>query len=155
MNVLGISGRDRDAAAALAINGRLVAAVSEESLARGTRFRSSRAFPRNAMRACLTIAGVEASEIQEVAIVQDHTEAAHASPQGPDPSLRHARVRAVDPAFADAAQAAGTTGGAAVVLVWTTEPPAIAAYAREPGGLRLHQHAAGAEALFGAVGRIA
>jgi len=71
MNVLAISGRHRDAAAAIAVDGRIVAATAEESLVRVPRigYRQTGGFPWAAVRACLDRSGLEPGEISTVAIV--------------------------------------------------------------------------------------
>lgn len=87
MNIIGISGiegavpfkrkhwpgldeRDyrisqgHDAAAALVMDGRIIAAVAEERL---NRSKHSAAFPRRAIASCLTVAGLELRDIDEIA----------------------------------------------------------------------------------------
>jgi carbamoyltransferase len=64
VRILGISAYYHDAAAAMVIDGRVVAAAQEE---RFTRKKHDPAFPINAIRACLDLAGVRASELDHVA----------------------------------------------------------------------------------------
>ncbi len=64
MNVLGISAWYHDAAACLVQDGRIVAAAQEE---RFTRKKHDPDFPREAIRSCLEIAGLEASDLDAVA----------------------------------------------------------------------------------------
>jgi carbamoyltransferase len=63
--VLGISAYHGDAAAALVVDGRLVAAAAEE---RFTRVKHWAGFPREAIRACLRAAGVEAADVDQFAV---------------------------------------------------------------------------------------
>jgi carbamoyltransferase len=64
MKVLGISAYYHDSAAALVVDGRIVAAAQEE---RFTRRKHDSGFPENAVRYCLTAAGVAPGEIDLVA----------------------------------------------------------------------------------------
>jgi carbamoyltransferase len=64
MRILGISAYYHDAAAAMVVDGRVVAAAQEE---RFTRKKHDPGFPTNAIRACLELAGVRASELDHVA----------------------------------------------------------------------------------------
>jgi carbamoyltransferase len=66
--VLGISAYHADAAAALLVDGRLVAAVAEE---RFTRIRHCAGFPANAVRACLAMAGVAPRAVDRFAVGRD------------------------------------------------------------------------------------
>jgi carbamoyltransferase len=63
MRVLGLSAFGRDAAAALVVDGRAVAASAEE---RFTRVRHDPAFPRRAARWCLREAGLQPSDLDAV-----------------------------------------------------------------------------------------
>src|SRR5579862_6755476 len=69
MNILGISGQDRDAAAALVIDGQVIAAIEEEKLARirhvGINY--SGGLPRQAIHFCLERGGLKAGQIDHVA----------------------------------------------------------------------------------------
>ena len=64
VSILGISAFYHDSAAAVVIDGRIVAAAQEE---RFTRKKHDHAFPRNAIAYCLEEAGVRAEEITHVA----------------------------------------------------------------------------------------
>jgi carbamoyltransferase len=64
MNILGISAFYHDSAAALVVDGRIVAATQEE---RFTRKKHDSAFPENAIKYCLDEAGLKASDIDHVA----------------------------------------------------------------------------------------
>ena len=63
MVILGLNAYHGDASAALIVDGRLVAAVEEE---RFTRIKHCAGFPANAVRYCLEVAGIKASEIDHV-----------------------------------------------------------------------------------------
>jgi carbamoyltransferase len=64
MRILGISAYYHDSAAALTIDGRVVAAAQEE---RFTRKKHDSRFPHNAIKSCLEVAGVKPGEINYVA----------------------------------------------------------------------------------------
>lgn len=66
--VLGVSGTYHDAAAALIVDGELRCAVQEERL---TRIKNDPSLPRQAMRACLARAGVEAGALDRVVFYED------------------------------------------------------------------------------------
>jgi len=68
MVILGINAYHGDASAALVVDGRLVAAVEEE---RFTRVKHAAGFPANAIRACLKLGGLEAGEIDHIAVARD------------------------------------------------------------------------------------
>ena len=69
MNILGISGQERDAAAALVKDGNLVAAIEEEKLARIRRIGMNYAggLPFRAIEFCLERAGIGFDAIDYVA----------------------------------------------------------------------------------------
>jgi carbamoyltransferase len=64
MRILGVSAYYHDSAAALGIDGRIVAAAQEE---RFTRRKQDADFPQHAVRACLQTAGLDARDIDFVA----------------------------------------------------------------------------------------
>src|ERR671919_1004472 len=64
MRILGISAYYHDSAAAVVIDGRIVAAAQEE---RFTRRKHDPSFPHRAVRACLETAGLAASDVDFVA----------------------------------------------------------------------------------------
>ena len=70
MRVLGISGRARHGAASIAVDGRLLAAVTEESVARveDVGYAHTAGLPFGAVRACLTRAGLAPDGIDLVAV---------------------------------------------------------------------------------------
>ncbi len=63
-SILGVSAGFHDAAAALVVDGRVVAAVEEERLSRR---KHDASFPRRAMDTCLAIAGLEPGDLDVVA----------------------------------------------------------------------------------------
>ena len=73
MKVLAISGSERDAAAALSVDGVLVAAAAEESFARVPQigYRTTGGYPLAAIHACLTRANIRLADIDRLAIVDD------------------------------------------------------------------------------------
>src|SRR5712671_1324569 len=64
MNILGISAYYHDSAAALVVEGKVVAAAQEE---RFTRRKHDSGFPLNAIRCCLEIGGLEPGQLDHVA----------------------------------------------------------------------------------------
>ena len=64
-NILGINAYHGDVSAVLVRDGELVAAVEEE---RFRRIKHVAGFPREAIRACLDMAGVKPQEIDHVAV---------------------------------------------------------------------------------------
>jgi carbamoyltransferase len=73
IRVLGISGSERDAAAALSVDGVLVAAAAEESFARVPQigYQATGGYPLAAIHACLTRANVRLEDIERLAVVDD------------------------------------------------------------------------------------
>ena len=68
MVILGINAFHGDASAAIVVDGQLVAAVEEE---RFNRIKHAAGFPVNAIRACLKLGGLEARDIEHVALARD------------------------------------------------------------------------------------
>jgi carbamoyltransferase len=64
MRILGISAYYHDAAAALIVDGKVVAAAQEE---RFTRKKHDSGFPQNAIKTCLGVAGVKPAQLDHVA----------------------------------------------------------------------------------------
>ena len=64
MKILGISAYYHDSAAALVVDGKVVAAAQEE---RFTRKKHDEGFPLNAIRSCLEIGGLKPADIDHVA----------------------------------------------------------------------------------------
>ena len=147
MNVLGISGRFREAAAALAIDGRVTAAASEECFVRvaGIGYAQTGGFPGAAVEACLTRAGLTPAQIDRVIVVEaedlNEEQAGVATPAGfafdkKRPTAASERIHAV---HADALQAAASADDVNRVLVCSAHPPAIVAFAREQNRLVVHR----------------
>src|SRR5437868_2576388 len=69
MNILGLSGQERDAAAALVQGGRVVAAIEEEKLARIRHIGMNYAggLPHRAIQFCLERAGIRFEQLDYVA----------------------------------------------------------------------------------------
>ena len=69
MNILGLSGQERDAAAALVQNGRVVAAIEEEKLARIRHIGMNYAggLPERAIQFCLERAGISYEQLDYIA----------------------------------------------------------------------------------------
>src|SRR5438552_16115210 len=73
MNVLGIAGRHCHAAVALAVDGTIAAAASEETYVRvpGVGYDQTGGFPSRAVEAVLTRAGLTMADVNRLAIVDD------------------------------------------------------------------------------------
>lgn len=133
MKVLGISGKRRDAAAALVVDGRVVAAASEDCFKRlrGIGYAHQGGFPRSAVESSLATAGVLLSAIDALAVV-DEDMSDGGGVTGEDPILRAVAggrsIHAIDPVHADAMQAAMSHAGDAAVLVCSTEPSGISSF---------------------------
>jgi carbamoyltransferase len=120
MRVLGISGRSRHGAAAIAVDGRVLAAVAEESVARveDVGYAHTSGLPFGAVRACLTRAGLGPDDIDLVVVegaVEGDVDATRArwGTQTSDPvfqTLSGRRHLAVDSLTARAAQALPVVG---------------------------------------------
>ena len=67
-NILGIKFGGHDTAAALLVEGELVAACAQE---RYTHDKHSRRFPKEAATDCLRIGGININQVDEVAFVND------------------------------------------------------------------------------------
>jgi carbamoyltransferase len=68
MIILGINAFHGDASAAIVVDGQLIAAVEEE---RFNRIKHIAGFPANAIRYCLKSAGINAQEIDHIAVARD------------------------------------------------------------------------------------
>ena len=141
MNVLGICGRDRDAAAALSVDGRVVSAAIEESFARvpGIGYAQTGGFPSHAVEACLDAAGIEARAIDEVVVVDDSNSVVWPLP---------APARVIDAAEADARHAAMTHPDAGAIVVCGANPPVLAVFTRKGATWAPREDVAGAGGLF-------
>jgi carbamoyltransferase len=148
MKVLGITGRDRDAAAALSVDGRIVSAATEESFARvvGIGYAQTGGFPSHAVDACLRAADLDVNEIDEVVVVGDSS-----------PAMAGLRTpsRVIDPIEADARHAAMTDPTAPAIVVCSANPPVLAVFARKGGELGPREVVSGGEDLFRAAGHLA
>jgi carbamoyltransferase len=147
MRVLGISGRHRDAAAALAVDGQVVAAASEDAFTGVSRigYGQTGGFPAQAVDACLATAGIERTQIDCLTVVDDGA--------GPAAGLGHADRRVIDPLYADAAQAAWS--GAGAVLVCGSEPPAMALCVQREGRLGAPEVVTGGDDMLSAARQLA
>jgi carbamoyltransferase len=142
MRILGVSGKYRNAAAALAVDGRVVAAVVEDSFARvpGIGYALTGGFPSGAAEACLSAAGIGASDLDEVAIVHDGDGLGDGIDAVACRTPAGVPVRVVEAVEADAVQAAASSGGRGPVLVWSADPPQMAAFVRDAdGGVRVER----------------
>ena len=165
MNVLGISGRYREAAAALAIDGRVTAAASEDCFVRvaGIGYAQTGGFPGSAVNACLDKAGLSPSQVDRVVVVDEagpngEREASTADAPSAFGKGRPSAAPAehIDAVHADALQAAASAEEAGTVLVCSAHPPAMIAFARD-GGERLvvHRSFDGVDRLVSAARRLA
>jgi carbamoyltransferase len=154
MKVLGISGRDRDAAAALAVDGTVVSAAAEESFARvpNIGYAQSGGFPNAAVRACLDRAGLEAADVDQIVVVDDGRVKPSGSVNG---AFRGVPVREVAAVRADALQAAMASKTAGSVMVFGSEPGAVAMFERSDADLGPRADVAGAEGLAKSAARVA
>jgi carbamoyltransferase len=148
VKVLGISGRDRDAAAALSVDGRVVSAAIEESFARvpGIGYAQTGGFPSQAVEACLVAAGLEARAIDEVVVVDDSCAVLWPLPTP---------ARVIDAAEADARHAAMTHPDAGAIVVCGANPPVLAVFTREGATWGPREDVAGAAGLFEGAARLA
>jgi carbamoyltransferase len=142
MNIIGVSGSVRDAAAAITVDGELVAAACEESFTRviGIGYVHTGGLPAAALEACLKTASMRIEDIDSVAVVTDGGRVF--SPGDPigndhDPVRRLLRASGstIDPTFADAVQAAQALPGDGVVVVASVHPPAIVVFMYRGGRL--------------------
>ena len=95
MNVLGLNAYHGDAAAALVVDGALVAAAEEE---RFRRIKHWAGFPREAIRYCLDAGGLSLGDVDVIAVNQDsranlRRKIAYALFKRPSPSLVWSRMR--------------------------------------------------------------
>jgi carbamoyltransferase len=155
MNVLGISGRFRDAAAALAVDGQVVAAASEDCFTKvaGIGYGQTGGFPTQAVDACLNAAGLTRSDIEQITVVDDGQTTSEVVPT----NFRTNDLRGpvlIDALRADAVQTA-VSAGADAVLVCSTEPAAIASFVRDAGEIRSTGRIAAGDHLVSAAARLA
>ena len=156
MKVLGISGRGRDAAAAIAVDGRVIAAASEDSFTRvpGIGYSNTGGTPAAAVAACLATAGLEAADLDALTVVDDGVHA-----DGDDTALREIfgdlPIRAIDALHADAIQAAASSRSVGPVVVCSGDRAAISSYTQQDGDLHKLADVAGAHQLMCAARAIA
>jgi carbamoyltransferase len=123
--ILGLNAYHGDAAAALVVDGELVAAAEEE---RFNRIKHSAGFPALAARWCLEDAGIEPGELDHVAIARDPRANAGAKARRlltRPPSLSYARARAGN------AVRVGTTGVRSALAEALGQPVKARAHAVE------------------------
>lgn len=141
MKTLGISGKSRDAAAALSVDGRIVAAAAEDGFTRipGVGYDRTGGAPLRAVGACLQAAGIDADELDEIVVVaEDEGEGERevsAASELLGAAMPRAMRRTVTPLDADALQAAATAPDRGAVLVCSLEPPALVSFERQDGRL--------------------
>jgi carbamoyltransferase len=137
MKRLGICGCERDAAAALSIDGVLVAAAAEESFSRFSRvgYRQTGSYPLLAIEGCLATSGLAPGDIDRIVVVDDGRLAADdegldegaafaeaASHEALARALRGRPTEFIDPLLADARQAAAMApDGTLLVMAATPE----------------------------------
>lgn len=155
MKSLGISGRYREAAAALAVDGRVIAAASEDCFTRvpGIGYTQTGGFPFGAVEACLAAAALTLTDVDEITVVDGEGE----GERGGAGALlaRDGRVRTIDAVRADALQASVCASGADAVLVCGPRPPVMASFVRGHDGLRPQGRVAGGEDLVSAAETLA
>ena len=166
MKVLGISGRYREAAAAVAIDGEVIAAASEDSFVRvaGIGYSQTGGFPQGAVDACLEKTGLTLAELDRVSVVNDEgtPRAGVDGESGGASSPAHAAwhdafagANRVDAIRADAIQAAAGPLDIRTVLVCSAHPPALATFVRDGGDLVPHARVSGAAELTSAARSLA
>jgi carbamoyltransferase len=156
MKVLGISGRYRDAAAALAVDGRVIAAASEDCFTRvpGIGYTLTGGFPAAAVDACLNSAGLEAGDLDELSIVTEGV-AREDDRVAAGQAFSGVPVRPIDAVRADAVQAAAASDAATTVLVCGTDPGSMAFFAKDGADLTPSGPVAGGDRLLLAARAIA
>jgi carbamoyltransferase len=118
---LGISGRRRNGASALAVDGRVVAAVSEASVTRvpGAGYRET-GFPEASAAECLRIAGVSAGDVQRI-VSADRTGSApltaFSGARARNGGSPHASVHALGRSTAQAWQAVAVATAPSLIFV--------------------------------------
>jgi carbamoyltransferase len=155
MKTLGISGKYRDAAAALAVDGRIVAAASEDAFARipNVGYSMTGGAPLRAVGACLQTAQLDPDALDEIVIVAedgddgDTADGAHVS-KLLSVTLSRAQHTRVSPIDADALQAAASSPDAGAVLVCSSEPAALASFDCHDGRLGRSARIAGGDRLL-------
>jgi carbamoyltransferase len=162
VKILGVSGRHREAAAALAVDGRVVAAAPEDCFAKvlGVGYGQTGGFPTHAVEACLAGAGIDFADVDQLNVVSDDGEAR------PENIGRFFRPSAklipkafapfevsVAPLLADAVLAAAR--GACAVLVCGAHPAAMAWFVRDGETLTTQGPIEGSDGLVAAARALA
>lgn len=157
MRTLGISGKYRNAAAAIAVDGALVAAASEDVFARvpGVGYAVTGGFPSAAVTACLERAGLELGDIEEVALVHGEAEDHAANDGEMARALKGVAVRPIDVMDADAVLAAASTPERGAVVVWSTDPASAEIFGRDGHPMAARRRVKGAGAVIASAGRLA
>ena len=161
MNVLGISGSERDAAAAIVRDGRIVSAASEDMFARipGIGYSATGGYPLRAIQACLDRAGISLDAIDRIVVVDDASapvETASKSLAEIEELARGLRGRQfsrIDPLHADAHQVRVAADGDLAIFVADDE--AISLVEGRGGRLSTARRIPGTVELMCAVKRIA
>jgi carbamoyltransferase len=156
MNVLGISGRYRDAAAALAVDGRVIAAVSEDCFTKvpGIGYQQTGGFPTQAVEACLGSAGLDLAGVHQLTVVEREGTGSHDAAAFRD-EYKDLSVERIDAVHADAVHAAASADGPSAVLVCSTHPPVIAAFRADRHQIAPQPDIAGGDRLLRAAGKLA
>lgn len=163
MNVLGISGSERDAAAAIVRDGRIAAAASEDMFARipGIGYSATGGYPLRAIQACLDRASVSADAIDRIVVVADANGAAALESgsvslpevEGLARALRGRQSSLLDPLHADAHQLRAAADGDLAIFV--TDDEAISVVEDRDGKLSAPRRIPGSAELLCAIKRVA
>ncbi|MEQ1573331.1 MAG: carbamoyltransferase C-terminal domain-containing protein [Vicinamibacterales bacterium] len=173
MKVLGISGRERQAAAALAIDGAIVAAASEDSFVHVPRigYRHTGGYPLRAIAACLARGGVTLAQVDQIIVADNvHTDDMD-PPIGSDESMGHAylgdgidvlrrelqgRPRVtITPERADARQLASVHRADLITLVLSSDSQSAAVFRQHGSELSPMHVPAGMDQWLSAMQRMA
>src|SRR5579864_5705710 len=148
MRVLGISGKYRDAAAAIAVDGHVIAAASEDAFTRmpGVGYTQTGGFPRRAVEACLHKAGLRSTDVEQVTVVHGERRGRPEDDAGIGQVLHGIPLCPIDAMQADAVQTAASGPRSGSVLVWSTDPPSAAVFGGDDR-LAAGKALGGAEAL--------
>jgi carbamoyltransferase len=144
MKAIGISGRNRQAAAAVAVDGRLMAAMTSDAVVRGP-VDGGAGETRTLIEACLGLAGLDPDQPTRTITVDD-------SPAAARSACTDDRIGAVE---ADAALAAMAAPEADLVLVAGGQPPSLDVYVRAGEGVQPALAVTGMEGLLEGAGRLA
>ena len=162
MNVLGISGSERDAAAAIVSGGRVVAAVTEDLFARipGIGYAATGGYPLRAIQACLERAGLTLDAIDRIVVVADHdgngsrrVEGSWGELDSLASALRGRQSETIDPLHADAQQLRAAADGELAIFV--ADGDGIAIVEQRGCALTVPRHIPGSAELACAIKRIA